>query len=160
MKSLIIGFFCFCTYVAGAMVPLEWLWFDPGTPEFQNAVVGSDPQLIFVRDIKTNVAMSYAVILRNAADKDVVCDAVGGPFTYLPERSGALVGKGLKWFAPSDARCSSLPVGTYYGEVTWTAAYPLRAYLPGFLGGLLGWIVPSKSVTRDIAPFEITAYGE
>ena len=156
MKSLMIGAAAFALYVIGAAVPLEWFWFNPGTPIFADTEAGGDPELFYDRQIKAVIGISYALILRDAKTHDVVCDANGGPFDYLPEKSGPLIGKTLSWFAPSDPRCRALPPGTYFGQVTWTAAYPLRAYLPGILQGPLGWIIPPKSVTRDIPPFKIT----
>lgn len=157
MKGYMIGFAAFSVYVIGAAVPLEWFWFNPGIPVFADTEFGKDPELSYDRHIKAVTGISYAVILRDAATRDVVCDATGGPFDYLPEKSGPMIGKTLSWFAPSDPRCKSLPVGTYYGQATWTVSYPLRAYLPSVLQGALGWILPPKSITRDIPPFKITA---
>lgn len=155
MKRFFIGAGIFVLYVTGAMLPLEMFWFDPDNPSFADTEVGGDPALSYVRQIKTVVAMSYAVTLRDVATHDVACDAAGGPFDYLPEKSGPLVGRTLSVFAPSDPRCGHLPVGEYYGSATWTASYPLRSFIPGFLAGPLGWIIPPKTVTRQIAPFKI-----
>lgn len=157
MKRFVISTALFSAYVIGAMLPLEWFWFDPGTPRFADTEVGGDPPLTYIREIKVVVALSYSVILRDMTTQDVVCDAAGGPFDYLPSKSGPLVGKTLSVWAPADDRCAHLPVGEYYGSVTWEAAYPLRAFLPDLLDGPLGWLIPPKSVTRQIAPFKITA---
>ena len=141
-------------YLAAAAVPMETLWFAPGEPIFKDTVVGGDPELVFSRDIRRDAMIRYSVIIRNAEDKEVVCEWNGGPFKYL-EQSGPLIGKTLGWWAPGDNRCAHLPVGTYYGQVEWTAVRPLGDLLPGFLKSPLGWLLPPKSVTREIMVFNI-----
>ena len=155
MKRMLVGSLLFIAYVTAAMIPLEWLWFDPGVPSFSDSVVGTDPETHYSREIKRVTSISYSVTLRDGLTHDVVCEATGGPFDYLPEKSGPLLNRTLSAFAPSDPRCAHLPVGVYFGQAVWTAAYPLRAFLPDFLDRPLGWIVPPKTVTRDIPPFRI-----
>lgn len=141
-------------YAAAAAVPMETLWFAPGEPIIKDTVEGSDPELVFSRDIKRDAMIRYSVIIRNAEDKDVVCEWNGGPFRYLAQ-SGPLIGKTLGWWAPGDPRCARLPVGVYYGQVEWTAVRPLGDLLPVFLRGPFGWLLPPKSVTREIMIFNI-----
>lgn len=154
MRGYMIGAALFAVYAVAAALPLESLWFDPSEPFVSDAVVGQDPHLRFSRQIKVPVEMSFSVILRHAETLDVACTANGGPFEYLPAKSGPLLNKGVWWFAPSDD-CRNLPVGIYFGSVTWTAAYPMRPFLPSFLRGWLGWIIPPKTVTREILAFQI-----
>ena len=142
-------------YGLASAVPLSWFWFDPGQPTFKDAVAGGDPELVFSRQIKRNALMHYSVIIRDAADDDIDCEGTGGPFEYR-KNQGPLIGKTLGWWVPSDPRCSRLPVGAYYGSVTWTAVRPLADLLPEVLQGPLGWILPPKTVSRDIPLFNIT----
>lgn len=146
-------------YGAAAAVPMQALWFDPGQPVIRDAVVGTASDLVFSRNIKRDSMIGYVLVIRDAADRDVVCDASGGPFLYL-QGDGPLIGKTLGWWGPSDPRCARLPVGAYYGVVTWTAVRPLGDLLPGVLQGPLGWLLPPKSVSRDIMIFNILPEGD
>lgn len=156
---MIAGAVGMAVYVGLCSVPGEAFWFDPGEPVFEDAVVGQDPVLRFSREIKRETDMRYAVLLRRNSLDDPACDAEGGPFTYLPEKSGAAVGWTLSRWAPSDPRCAALPVGTYYGSVTWTITNPYRDLLPKWLQPILGGlmsIIPPKEIHRDIPIFTIT----
>ena len=107
--------------------------------------------------------MSYAVFLRRNADDEPSCDAHGGPFTYLPEKSGAKVGWTLGQWAPGDPRCAALPSGAYYGSVTWTITNPYRDLLPAWLQPVLGGlasVIPPKEITRKIPIFTMAEAGE
>lgn len=156
--SLVIIAFA-TVYAAAAAVPMETFWFDPGTPVIRDAVVGSDPELVFSRNIKRDALIQYSLLIRSAADNHAACDAVGGPFTYR-KHSGPLIGKTLGWWGSSDPRCGRLPVGAYYGQVTWTAVAPLGDLLPEFLRGPLGWLLPPKRVSREIMIFNILPEGD
>lgn len=160
MKGLALGALGMVAYIGLCMVPGEALWFDPGQPMFEDTVVGGDPVLKFNREIKRETTMRYAVFLRRDQDDDPACDAEGGPFTYLPAKSGVLVDGTLGKWAPSDPRCRQLPVGSYYGTVTWTITNPYRDLLPKalqpWLGGLMS-LLPPKEIQRTIPTFTITA---
>lgn len=158
MKKLIIWNLVILTYLGLCLIPGEWFWFDPSEPSFEDSIVGEDPPLRFNREIKRVTSIQYAVLLRKDQQDEPACDARGGPFPYLPERSGAAAGWTLSTWAPSDLRCHHLPVGSYYGVVTWTIVNPYRDLLPPWLQPILGGltaIIPPKEVRRNIPVFSI-----
>ena len=92
MKKLLLGAAIMLAYTVAVLIPGEWFWFNPGEPVFEDAVAGTDPPLRFSREILRHTSIRYAVLLRRDVSDDPACDAQGGPFMYLPERSGVLVG--------------------------------------------------------------------
>lgn len=142
------------TYAVGAGLPAESLWFDPGIPTFLSTPQGEDPVLVYDREIKREQLIAYYGVIRDAATGETVCESRAGPFTY-EKNHGPIIGKTLTWFFPNDPRCQNLPVGDYYGSVTWVVDQPLAPFLPNMLSGF-GWLLPSKSVSRSIPVFAIT----
>ncbi|MGB7241669.1 MAG: hypothetical protein WBC93_06250 [Sulfitobacter sp.] len=141
-------------YAALVLLPSS-IWYEPGVPVFRDAQLGESPDVEFFREIKIASSIKYSVIVRVVGTNDVVCDAVGGPFTYKPTL-GPLKDKDLAWWAPSDPRCSMLPVGEYWAETTWTIVNPIGELLPDILRPI-GSLVPSKRVTQIGPPFSITS---
>ena len=134
-------------------------WYRPGQPVFSDSTVGTVPEVSYYREIVVDSFISYSVIVRNSED-EIMCDAVGGPFQYKAQ-VGMLSGKTLVDWAPSDPRCTHLPVGEYVVETTWTVTRPLGDYLPeGFLRDVFGGILPPKYVTRVSPVFHILPLEE
>lgn len=141
-------------YILGLSIPLEWFWFQPGEPSFSNSTEGTSPKLSFSRTILVPVDIKYALVIRDARSDDVICDAIGGPFTYTVQE-GPVINKTLADWGPSDSRCKDLTAGLYWGEVSWTAIHPLQSYLPDPLKVPLGWLIPEKTVSKHIPLFKI-----
>ena len=151
--DLIFGAFML-VYVILTAIPGEWFWFDPTEPVIADSRVGEDPHVTYLRDIKAKAGIRYSVILRTGPEATAACIDAAGPFNYLPKRSGPLDMALTEW--TTDPRCHDLPVGVYYGQVTWTIINPYRDLLPEWLRPILGGvasIIPPKEVERDIPIF-------
>ena len=148
-------------YAPLAMIPAEWLWYDPGIPTFSDTVYGEPVSVYFTRDIKTETFASYAAVLRNAGDGEPVCDGFGGPFQYKPTRGPkAIVDKNFHWWMGKSSCPDQLLPGTYSVETTWLVRHPLGDYLPEPFSQMLGWIIPAKTVTRISPVFTVTPVKE
>lgn len=134
-------------------------WYRPGQLVFNDAPVGTAPEVSYYQEIVVDSFISYSVVVRNS-EGEIMCDAIGGPFQYKAQ-AGILAGKTLADWAPSDPRCGRLPVGEYVAETTWTIIRPLGDYLPeGFLRDVFGGILPPKYVTRVSPVFHILPLEE
>ena len=132
----------FVAWAALAMVPVEWVWFNPGNPVVSDSTTKIAPSVDFSRVIKRPTVMSYGIVIRNVSQATVVCDPDGGPFTYRPEAT-LPEGVDLVWWTGGDDRCWPRDVGTYIMETCWTVKHP-------FYG-----IVPPKTVCRESNTFTI-----
>lgn len=151
----ILVLFVLFIYLPAVLVPASWFWYSPGDTVFSDAYEGEAPPLSYYREIKVDTLIQYSVAVRDEAG-EIVCDAIGGPFTYKALKSGVLTGKTLADWAPSDPRCRSLPVGSYVAETTWTVIHPLGDYLPeGPIKMLLGGLLPPKYVSKLSPVFRI-----
>ena len=142
-------------YAPLAMMPAEWLWYDPGVPTFGDVVSGNPIPVFFSRDIKRLSLIQYAAVLRQADSGIAVCDGNGGPFPYKP-KSGAVIDKDLHWWMGGDCAATLTP-GHYWVETTWTVVRPLGDLLPAPLDQMFGWIIPAKTVTRISPVFNVIA---
>lgn len=127
-----------------AMVPANWLWFDPGAVVVSNSDMDHPPAILFEREIKRPARISYSVVVREIGAQRAVCDPTVGPFGYrldatLPEPID------LVWWTGGDERCWPREPGEYIMETCWTVVAP-------FWG-----LVPPKTVCRTSNPFAISA---
>lgn len=130
-RLLVASAIFLATYLVAILIPLEWFWFDPGTPVVGDAHVGDAPAVGFTREIKRDTAMSYSVVVRRVRGLQIVCEAQSGVFTYrttstLPDDID------MAWWAPGDARCVEglLPPGEFVMETCWTAPNPFVVLPP------------------------------
>lgn len=129
------------------LVPVQWVWFDPGPYFVADSSVEEPPRVEFERKIKRDVQMTYSVVIRKVGSRDAVCDPVRGPFTY--EKAAAMPHDAdLVWWTGGDKRCWPREVGSYLSETCWTVVRP-------FWG-----LVPPKTVCErgnGGAPFHVTS---
>ena len=142
-------------YSACVAVPPSAFWFKPGIPVFSDAMEGDPVPLAYEREIKRDTRIKYAVVLRRPGTTIPVCDDEGGPFTYRAN-IGPVVDRDLAWWTQNNPDCNNLKPGSYWIETTWTIVYPLGDLLPVWLDPFLGWIIPSKDVSRISPLFNIT----
>ena len=147
--------FLMVIYSVCVAVPPSVFWFIPGIPVFSDAVQGDQVPLAYEREIKRNSRIKYAVVIRQPGIAIPVCDATGGPFPYLTS-IGPVVDHDLAWWTNNNPDCNNLSPGRYWVETTWTVVYPLGDLLPVWLDPFLGWIIPSKDVSRISPLFNIT----
>lgn len=129
-----------------ALVPVEWVWFDPEDYFVSDGTRQTVPIVTFDRVIKREVLMTYHVSIRSLGNGhdggQVMCDPTNGPLTYrptavLPERID------LIWWTGGDERCWPQEPGTYTSETCWTVVRP-------FWG-----LVPPKTVCRRSNTFTV-----
>ena len=127
-----------------SLVPVEWVWFDPGRVIVGDSTVDDPPVMQFNRKVKRQAKISYQVVIRNVTNRQVVCDPKRGPFTYRPTAS-LPADMRLDWWTGYDPRCWPREVGTYFMETCWTVVRP-------FWG-----LVTPKTVCRESNTFRIAA---
>lgn len=133
------------SWVAAALVPVEWFWFDPSDYYVSDGTADQVPTITFGRSIKRETVMSYHVTVRRVGETHsgvIVCDPTGGPFPYRPDAKLPKV-IDLVWWSGGDSRCWPLTPGNYVSVTCWTAVEP-------FYG-----LVPPKTVCRRSNVFTI-----
>ena len=133
----------FVIWLALAMVPLGWFWFEPGQVVISNSSVEQPPRVDFSRWIGRPVAMKYQVVIRDIERKSVVCDPASESFMYRPDAQ-LPENPDLVWWTGGDNRCWPREPGTYIAETCWTATH------------LFWGLIPDKTVCRTSNPFTIT----
>lgn len=133
----------FVGWLAIAMIPLGWFWYEPGQVVISNSSIETPPRVDFTRVIRRPVIMKYQVIIRDIDRKEVVCDPASEPFTYSPTAQFP-TSADLVWWTGGDDRCWPREPGTYTAETCWTATH------------LFWGLVPDKTVCRNSNPFTIT----
>lgn len=131
----------FLTYFGLALVPASY-WHNAGAIFVPDEQHDQPIELRWQGGAQRQFLGSYTVIARSLDTNRIACDARGGPFIYhlgttIPDPLT------LDWWAPSDSRCSDLPVGAYTLETCWTVITP-------FWG-----IVPNKTQCVTSNPFRI-----
>lgn len=117
-------------WMAAALVPLEWLWFDPGQVVVSNGTKESVPAIQFDRRILRPTLMRYQVVIRGLGHSHVVCDPASEAFTYQPS---AKLPEDLRlhdYWTGGDPQCWPLEPGEYVMETCWTAPRPFWGLVP------------------------------
>ena len=126
-----------------AILPVEALWYRPGTPVVADTTAGKVPGVAFERKILRNVRMSYSVVIRSLDDMRPICDPRQGPFTYRKDATPPDA-PDLVWWTGADPRCWPQEPGSYLMETCWTVAAPF------------GGVVPPKTTCRQSPPFRVS----
>ncbi len=133
----------FVGWMALALVPLGWFWYEPGQVVISNSSVENPPKVDFTRSIRRSVIMKYQVVIRDIERNQVVCDPASEPFTYKPTAKFP-DDADLVWWTGGDDRCWPREAGTYIAETCWTATH------------LFWGLIPDKTVCRTSNPFTIS----
>lgn len=150
---LVVIFPVVLAYAGAVALPLESLWFNPGTPVVADATVGNSLEIAYDRDIKRDFLGSYYIRIKQAtgAGFQVVCNSprtrpdeeVGleekarsrrGPFTkdaVLPSNID------MEWWTDGDCLGPEFEAGTYRMETCWTAH------------NIWYGLIPPKTICRD-----------
>jgi len=129
-------------YLALAAMPATF-WYNPGALDIPDVIEGQPIGILHTGGPVREFTGTYAVVVRDFETNRVVCDSRGGPLQFFPrsERPGQVT---MEWWAPGDARCHRLPVGTYLVRTCWR--------IEGSLWGL----VPSKLTCVPPEAFNVT----
>ena len=115
-------------YAGMFLTPVSY-WYDVGDLVVRDATQNAPAELEYAGGAVRHFLGSYTVVAREFGSRGIVCEAQGGPFQYDPAaiRPDPLT---MDWWAPSDARCSALPVGVYTLETCWTVHRPFFGLVP------------------------------
>ncbi len=116
-------------WVALSLVPVNWVWFDPGDVFISDGARDQVPVVTFDRTIRRPVLMRYQVTIRSVDGNRVVCDPTGGPFTYRPNAQMPEPAD-LVWWTGGDKRCWPREPGSYVAETCWTVERPFWGLVP------------------------------
>lgn len=118
----------FMAYIGLALVPASH-WQDKGTMIVLDPQTNQPIQLLWTGRTVKNFTGSYTVVVRNLNQDRIVCEAAGGPFEYTTTSSipDPLT---MDWWAPSDPRCSALPIDAYTVATCWTVKAPFWGIVP------------------------------
>ena len=131
----------FMIYIGLALIPASY-WHNKGEMFVLDPQTSQPIHLLWTGGTVRGFTGRYTVVVRNLDQNRIVCEAMGGPFTYRPNstRPEPLT---MDWWAPSDQRCSTLPADAYTVETCWTVKAPF------------GGVVPDKTHCVTSNPFQV-----